>query len=138
MNFEKEFFCNEDHTAYHITQKKYIESIKKYGLQPMCGRRSIESQDTIKAIYFSDTLYLVEQWIEQLYKLKNKQELELLKFNIKEKTWYSKDETIGDFFLLKPILPETIELLNKQDENNNSYTIDNITKQKTLIWNKLK
>ena len=137
MIIEEEIW-HEDHYAYHITHKKYIENIKKEGLQPSCGKRSIEANDTRKAIYFSDTLYLVEQWIEKLYKENNKQELELLKFNIKEKSWYAKDETIGDFYILKPILPENIEILNKYDELNNPYTIDNIQKQKKLNWDKLK
>lgn len=134
----KENIWHEDHIAYHITQKKYIESIKKIGLQPVCGKRSREANDTRKAIYFSDTLYLVEQWIERLYKEKNKYELELLKFNIKEKNWYSKDDEIGDFYLLKPILPENIEILNKYDELENPYTIDKIQQQKKLKWDKLK
>lgn len=138
MTFEKEYKWHEDHYAYHITQTKNIESIKQNGLQPMCGRRSIESKDTRLAIYFSDTLYLVEQWIELLYKTKNKQELELLKFNIKEQNWYAQDETIGDFFLLKPIIPEKIEILEKYDELNNPYTIDKIQTQKKLKWNSLK
>lgn len=138
MKFEKEYIWYEDHYAYHITQTKNIESIKQNGLQLMCGRRSLESNDTRSAIYFSDALYLVEQWIDLLYKTKNKHELELLKFNIKGKKWYVQDETIGDFFLLKPVLPDTIDILSKYDEDDNLYTIDTIMKQKTLRWEKLK
>lgn len=137
MIFEKEFIWYEDHYAYHITEKSNIDMIREKGLIPLCGERSLSVGDKISAIYFFDYLYSASDWAYWLYN-DYKEELELLRFNLKRRKWYSKDQYIGDFYLTKPILPDNIDILKRIDEDGNTFTLDDITYEKKLIWKQLK
>lgn len=137
MFFDKEFIWYNDHFVYHITEKDNIESIREQGLVPTCGERSISFGDTREAIYFFDYIYSVEEWAFRLYENKYT-ELELLKFNLKRRKWHALDNQIGDFYITRPIIPENIEILNRKDEEDNIFTLDEIAFQKKLIWEPLK
>lgn len=137
MFFDKEFIWYEDHYVYHITETENLENIIKKGLIPLCGERSESVGDTRKAIYFFDYIYSAEDWAYRLY-ANQYSELELLKFNLKRRKWYSLSNEIGDFYVTRPVLPEHIEILNRRDEEENIFTLDEITFQKRLIWEPLK
>ena len=134
MIFEKEFIWYKDHYVYHITNKDSLDKIRTVGLKPLCGDRSKSVGDIRKAIYFFDSIYSIDNWIEELYKNKDKNTLELLRFNLKRRKWYSQNKEIGDFYLLNPISPERIELLKREDDNGIIHTIDNLVYQKKLLW----
>ena len=136
MFFDKEFIWYNDHYVYHITKSENVENITKKGLVPFCGERSISVGDTRKAIYFFDYIYSAEEWAYRLYE--DNIELELLKFNLKRRKWYMVNQEIGDFYITSPILPENIEILKRITEDNNIFSINEISYQKKLIWEPLK
>lgn len=65
------FIWREDHYSYHITNTEAMEGICKNGLKPLVGDRSKSIGDNIKGIFFFDSLYLINDWIERLYKDKD-------------------------------------------------------------------
>lgn len=138
MIFSKEFIWYDDHFVYHITEKSNLDEIRKVGLKPFCGERSKSVDETRNAIYFFDNLFSTENWIDELYKNKDKTSLELLRFNLKRRKWYIQNQMIGDFYLLRPVLPEKIELLKRTDEKNIIHPLTDIVYQKKLIWEPLK
>ena len=117
MVFTDEFIWHTDHFVYHITEKSSIESILKTGLIPMVGARSNDAGDTEKAVYFFDNLYNLESWMNYLYKNKDKDSLEVLRFNLKRLKWYIHNG--GKEFYLKNMIPlEKLQYLILCDENN--------------------
>ena len=85
MRILKEFIWYKDHFVYHITSKDNIKSIKEKGLVPNLGERSKLLGDNEKAIYFFDSFTNMLDWMNVLYKDENKDNLEVLKFNIKRR-----------------------------------------------------
>lgn len=138
MIFDKEFIWYSDHFVYHITETSNIDGIRENGLIPFCGDRSRSVGDTIKAIYFLDYPYNIEEWVDLLFEDSDKNNLELLRFNLKRRKWYMGGcWEYGEFYTMNPVLPNRIDLLKRVDEKGNIYTLDNIVKQKKLIWEPL-
>ncbi len=121
MVFDKEFIWRKDHFAYHITKKENMESIIEKGLIPQIGDRSKSVGDDIKAVYFIDDLSRLDEWIEALYKDEELKDLEILKFNLKNRKWYIKFLDDGEFYTPNIILPNKIEFLRLYDEINECY-----------------
>lgn len=111
MVFEKEFIWRKDHFAYHITKKEYMESIIKKGLIPQIGDRSKSVGDDIKGVFFFDCMEDYDFWLTVLYNAICEDELELLRFNLKNRKWFSRNKYIGDFYTPNIVLPNKIEYL---------------------------
>ena len=136
MIFSEEFIWRNDHYAYHLTESKNIKLIQEKGLVPMIGKRSISVNDNIKAIYFFDNIYSTEDWINELYKDKDPSNLELLRFNLKNRKWYIKDLETGEFYLTRIILPSKIEYLRLYDEENEkNFNLNNFSIKYIQEWN---
>lgn len=140
MIIGQEFVWHQDHFVYHITEKQNIESIIKYGLIPTIGNRSLLAGDKFKAIFFFDKLYNLEDWMDFLYKNKDKNSLEVLRFNIKRLKGFIHNG--GEEFYIKNHIPaEKIDYLKLYNEerlitfnemmDKNVYDLD-------YRWNKLK
>ena len=131
-----EFIWRKDHHAFHITDTKSMNNICIKGLIPMCGERSKLVDDEIQAIYFFDNINSVSDWIDILYKNNDIYELELLRFNLKNRKWIKQND--DEFYLPNKILPEKIEYLRIYDtENNNYLPLNYIDDNKLLIWNNI-
>lgn len=141
MIIVNEFIWRSDHYAFHLTNKKAIGSISKQGLKPLCGKRSKSVGDDTKGIYFFDCLGSVTDWIEALYENKNIEELELLRFNLKNRKWLKRND--NEFYLLNKVLPEKIEYLRIYDPEKEMYLpLNNLDyyypdKKLLLTWNSL-
>ena len=81
------FIWRKDHYAYHVTNVNAMKSICQYGLKPLCGERSRSVGDSIKGIYFTDYFYSVLEWIDLLYKDVSVYDLEVLRFNLRNRKW---------------------------------------------------
>lgn len=137
MIFKDEWFCNQPIFGYHITEEKNMLSIKEQGLKPLCGPRSESVGDIRKAIYFfrPESSYSLYDWIEFLYHSKDMEHLKLLRFSLMRRKLYEQCAEIGDFFVLKPILPEKIEYMRIFDSNGSLLSIDSErTKIKKIEW----
>lgn len=115
----KEFIWRTDHYAYHITNIEAMKNICNEGLKPLCGERSKSVGDDIKGIFFFDSLYSVNKWINALYENKDIHELELLRFNLKQRKWIMQNPS--EFYLVHKVRPDKIEYLRLFDENKNMY-----------------
>lgn len=140
MIFNQELICYQDHYAYHITEKNNIESIIKYGLLPSFGDRSKLAGDKFKAVFFFDNLYNIEEWMNFLYKSKDKDSLEVLRFNIKKLKWFIHNS--GEEFYTQSQIPvEKIDYL-KIYNNNKLITFNDMINENIYNldyrWNKLK
>ena len=140
MIFNHELICKRDHFAYHITEKNNMDSIIKYGLIPSFGDRSKIAGDRFKAVFFFDNIYNIESWMDFLYKNKDKDSLEVLRFNIKKLKYFIHNN--GEEFYLKNKIPvEEIDYLNLYN-NSNIISFSNLYKEDVYSlnykWNKLK
>lgn len=117
MVLTEEFIWRTDFYAYHVTNIDNIDSICKEGLKPLCGDRSKLVYDNTKGIYFFINLYNAPAWIDALYKNKDKYELELLRFNLKNRKWFISGD--DEYYLIHKVKPEKIEYL--RIFNNNEY-----------------
>lgn len=135
----KEFIWKKDHYAFHITNIEVMKNICRYGLKPQCGERSISVGDNTKGIFFFDYLNSLSKWIDILYKNKNINELELLRFNLKNRKWIKQNN--NEFYLPNKVLPERIEYLRIYDIEKNIYLplnfVDNLNEKSILMWNRL-
>lgn len=135
----KEFIWRKDHYAFHITNTDEMVSICKQGLKPLTGERSKSVDDDTKGIYFFDCLASASDWVDALYEKKDIYELELLKFNLKNRKWIKKND--DEFYLLYKILPERIEYLRIYNREKGIYLplnyIDSIDEKRIIIWNSL-
>lgn len=111
MTFEKEFIWRKDHFVYHLTKKEYMDGIIEKGLVPQIGDRSKSVGDNIKGVFFFDSMYDYDFWLTALYNDIGEDELELLRFNLKNRKWFSKNQYIGDFYTPNVVLPNKIEYL---------------------------
>ena len=141
MIFNHELICKRDHFAYHITEKNNMDSIIKYGLIPSFGDRSKIAGDRFKAVFFFDNIYNIENWMEFLYKNKDKDSLEVLRFNIKKLKYFIHNN--GEEFYLKNIIPiEKIDYLNLYNDNSDIISFSSLYKEDIYTlkykWNKLK
>lgn len=141
MIIDHEFIWYQDHFVYHITEKDNIESILKYGLIPSLGERSILAGDQFKAIFFFDEIYHIEEWMDFLYKNKDKDSLEVLRFNIKRLKYFIHNN--GEEFYLKHKIPvEKIDYLNLYNSNSDIISYSNLYKEDIYNldyrWSKLK
>ena len=131
-----EFIWREDHYAYHLTNIESMNKICIQGLKPLNGERSKSINDDTNGIYFFDYLGSVYNWIEMLYKNKNIYELELLRFNLKNRKWILKNE--NEFYLTNKVKPEKIEYLRILDKEKNIYLpLKFLDENKELIWYEL-
>ncbi len=135
-----EFIWREDHYAFHITNVDAMVNICKLGLKPLCWERSMSVGDTTKGIFFFDYLFSASDWIERLYEKKDIYELELLKFNLKNRKWikWNNDE----FYLPNKVFPEKIDYLRIYDIREGIYLplnfIDKVDEKRIIIvWNSL-
>ena len=140
MLIGREFIWYQDHFVYHITEKQNIESIIKYGLIPSTGDRSLLAGDTFKAVFFFDNLYNIEEWMNFLYKNKDKDSLEVLRFNIKKLKGFIHND--GNEFYIQDIIPiDKIDYLKLYNNDKvvsfNDMINENIHKL-NYRWNKLK
>ncbi len=122
----EEFIWREDCYAYHITHKNKMGEIVSKGLIPQIGERSQSINDNNKAIYFSCSLYSIDEWIDCLYGNKDIDNLELLRFNLKNRKWFIQDPTIGDFYVKRAINPERISYLKIFDSDGNISSLRNL------------
>lgn len=141
MIIGQEFIWYQDHFVYHITEKQNIDSIIKYGLVPSLGDRSLLVGDKFKAIFFFDELYNIEEWMDFLYKNKDKNSLEVLRFNIKKLRWFI--HNAGEEFYTKSNIPiEKIDYLKLYNKNNRLITFNDMINENIYDldyrWNKLK
>ena len=131
-----DFIWRKDHYAYHLTNIESMNNICIKGLKPVNGERSKSKNDEINGIYFFDYLGSVNDWIDLLYKDKNIYELELLRFNLKNRKWILKNE--NEFYLTNKVKPEKIEYLRILDKEKNIYLpLNFLDDNKELIWYKL-
>lgn len=138
MVFDKTFIWSKDHYVHHLTTRDKIAEIITKGLVPRIGTRSESINDKNKAIYFFDSITLLDDWIEELYKDRNKSDLELLRFNLKNRKWFHRDIDIGDFYLKTRVNPNSIEFLSIYDDSEKIIiSEENIEKHKS-IWKKIK
>ena len=112
------FIWRENHYSYHLTNIEAMEGICKNGLIPLVGDRSKSVGDNIKGVFFFDSLYLMNDWIERLYENKDIYQLELLRFNLKGRKWnvrhcYEYDE----FYLFNKVVQDKIEYLRLYDKS---------------------
>ena len=141
MIVNHEFIWKQDHFVYHITEKNNIENIIKYGLLPSIGNRSLIAGDRFKAVFFFDELYNMEEWMDFLYGSKDKDSLEVLRFNIKKLRWFIHNG--GEEFYLKHKVPiEKIDYLELYNSNSDIISFNNLYKEDIYNldyrWNKLK
>lgn len=122
--------------GYHITTADQLENIKNKGLLPKCGERSKSIGDNQEAIYFFPTLILIKDWVKVLYEKKDREFLELLRFNLKTINFVARDIEFSDFYTTDSITPENIQLLQRIDLNGNPYYLENLLNQSkgSLIW----
>ena len=136
MFISDSFVWRNDHYAFHITNTDAIEDIRKEGLKPLCGKRSQSVCDDTKGVFFFDYLGSVSHWIDVLYENKNIYELELLRFNLKNRKWILKNE--NEFYLTNKVKPEKIEYLRILDKEKNIYLpLIFLDENKELIWYEL-
>lgn len=133
----EEFIWRQDHYAYHLTNTNDIKNIRNVGLKPLCGKRSLSIGDNIKGIFFFDYLGSTIDWIDALYPNTKIYELELLRFNLKNRKWIKHNE--NEFYLIHNVHPDKIDYLRIHDIENNivlplSYIIQNNIE---LEWNNL-
>lgn len=98
------------HAAYHITEKKNILRIQKYGLQPRNGPRCKQINDESKGIFFTDNIYGINSWINWLYNEEKIEELVLLKFDVLHRIVHFKD--YEDYFLSTKVPPNELAYLS--------------------------
>ena len=134
-----EFIWRTDHYAFHLTNDNSMKKICVEGLKPLCGERSQSVNDNFNGIFFFDNIESVSRWIDVLYENKDIYELELLRFNLKNRKWIKKND--DEFYLIHKVLPKKIEYLRLYDNEKNVFlplnSIDSIDKQKILTWNSL-
>lgn len=135
-----EFIWREDHYAFHITNVDAMVNICKLGLKPLCGERSMSVGDTTKGIFFFDYLFSASDWIERLYEKKDIYELELLKFNLKNRKWIKRNN--DEFYLPNKVFPEKIDYLRIYDIKEGIYLplnfIDKVDEKRiVIVWNSL-
>ena len=144
MVIDKEFIWKKDHYVFHITNTDAMASICSQGLIPLCGERSKSVNDNTKGIFFFDALSSVSDWVNTLYETKDIYELELLRFNIKNRSWKIQSNDpygLNEFYLIRKVLPEKIEYLRIYDTEKNMYLplnyVDDYKVNKNLVWNSL-
>lgn len=139
MEVSNSFLWGIDYYAYHITNTKAMKDICLEGLKPSVGERSRLAGDDIKGIFFFDNLCFLNNWIEQLYQDKNIYELELLRFNLKDRKWIIRKP--NEFYLLSRVSESDIEYLRIYNEKSGIYLpLDLLypTYNKEISWNHLK
>ncbi len=115
--FKKGFLWKKDHFVYHLTKKEYMKGIIEKGLIPQVGDRSESIGDDIKGIFFFDWMECYDFWVTALYSDICKNELELLRFNLKNRKWFSRNEGIREFYTPNIVLPNEIEYLELYNIN---------------------
>lgn len=137
MIFIDEFIWDQDHYVYHLTEKEVMAKIIVEGLKPKCGERSQLVGDIRKAVYFFDSLSKTEFWMECLYASKDLKGLELLRFNLKQRKWKIQCSQVEDFYLLRPVLPQSIEYATLYNEKGEVVTLDSDLAKVKVLWNPL-
>ena len=139
MNNNSLYF-RENQYGYHITTSDNIDSISKVGLIPSMGKRSMSINEKNKAVFFFRFLIELDNWIKDLYPDNSLDELELLRFNLIGKEAFYKDFFIGDYYLMNPILPNELEILNRVSSSGEKFNINNLVLrqcQEELKWEPL-
>lgn len=131
----------QEYFAYHITEKKNIDSIIKYGLIPSMGERSLIAKDEFKAVFFFDELYNINNWMDFLYANKDKDNLEVLRLNLKNLRWFIHNR--GEEFYIKRKIPiDKIDYLEIYNNNLDILSFNNLYMEDVYSldyrWNKLK
>lgn len=121
MLYINDFIWKEDHMAYHVTTTDNMRSICEKGLLPLRGERSKSVGDDSVGIHFNDSLTsIIEDWMNMLYEDKDRNTLEVLRFNLKGLKWVTScmgDYHVpGDWYLVEKVLPEYIEYLRINNE----------------------
>jgi hypothetical protein len=137
-----EFIWKTDQYGYHITSVESMKGICTKGLIPSLGERSKSVGETEKGIFFIYNLYEMHEWINTLYKERNIQELELLRFNLKNRKWHMRVgysiNDLQEFYLVNKVLPERIQYARVFNSNNEELTLDTNDKNINITWNNLK
>ena len=108
--------------VYHLTLKSNMYGIIREGLLPQCGVNCKRVDDTSVGIHFATKLAdIYDFWIMALYEKMNKEELEILRFNIQNRRYqhlYYREHYIpGDWIALDKVLSKDIEYFTNIDEN---------------------
>jgi hypothetical protein len=119
MIFLKEFVWRVDHYAYHLTLNRNIPYIQAKGLVPQTGQNSKAVGDSRRAIYFFDCLGSVLDWISALYPNEDIENIELLRFNLKNRIWGVQNQEIGDFYIERPVKVDKLSYLRIYDSYQN-------------------
>lgn len=114
MIFDEPFIFRRDHYAYHVTHVDNMPMISTLGLRPKLGERSIFADDRVKAVYFFDSIYSADSWMDLLYPEEDGYSLELLRFNLKGYKWYLTDGC-NEFYLKTPVKPASVSYLRISD-----------------------
>ena len=132
--------------AYHVTLKDNMQGIINKGLIPMCGINSKRVNDNIVGVFFDDSLYsAIEEWSNLLYENKRKEDLEILKLNIKNRKWITQSNgdyyIPGSWYLERSVDPDNIDFLRVVNNGNLEHaddTNDLYYDESNLIWTPIK
>lgn len=108
---ENELIWQEDCFGYHITEKKNILSIIEKGLIPMCGERSQYVKEKEEAIWFTQSLFQVNNWIAKLYPNEDMRNLILLRMNLINRKIKIRDVWHEDYHFYDSVMPNEIDFL---------------------------
>lgn len=139
MKVTNDFLWKINYYAYHITNTTAMKDICLEGLKPSVGERSRLAGDDIKGIFFFNNLCFLNNWIDQLYQDRNVYELELLRFNLKNRNWIKRNP--DECYFLSSVNERDIEYLRIYNKKSGVYLPLNLlypTYNKEISWNHLK
>lgn len=127
-----EFIWRCDQYVYHITTKDAMPGIQKFGLIPLCGDRCKQVGDTEKRVYFIYNLSELFDWIKLLYGDINIKDIEVLRFNLKNRRLYILNDQ--EFYLKNAVKPEKIEYLRLYNPDTLEYVPLNMNGTSIIQW----
>ncbi len=123
IRFNEEIF-KENHPAYHLTTMEHMKQITEEGLLPLCGDHCKRVGHTEKGICFFDFFPSWYRWAKNLYPEVPIKDLEMLRFNLKGRTWHARDYALQDYYVLDPVLKEDIEFLQVTTKDGTLLSLD--------------
>ena len=103
-----------------------MQEVIKRGLIPQNRDRCQSVLDSNTGVYFFDSLYSVDDWIDKLYQSKDKENLELLRFDLLNRKWKIQNQVIGDFYLTRKVNPNGITYLRMLDKKDQFVSLSSI------------
>lgn len=118
--------------GYHLTLSTNLNSIREFGLLPMCGERSLSIGDFKEALYFYPAIILTPFWIKALYSDVDIYDLSLLRFSLSNVNFKIRDGVMGDCFTFYSIPSEEISVLR------NYCPLNEILSYNSMKWESIK